>query len=75
MGCESKQKGVELIVSCRTCGRVLTIGAGISNRWTSSMSGRCRPLSHLEVSEIGGDVGTRLLLLTDDHNGDDDDKI
>ena len=39
------------------------------------MSGRCRPLSHLEVSEIGGDVGTRLLLLTDDHNGDDDDKI
>ena len=30
------------------------------------MSGRCRPLSRLEVSEIGGDVEIWLLLLTDD---------
>ena len=36
------------------------------------MSGRFRPLSRLEVSEIGGDVGTRLLLLTDGGDNDDD---
>lgn len=36
------------------------------------MSGRCRPLSRLEVSEIGVDVERRLLLLTDGDGYDDD---
>jgi len=39
------------------------------------MSGRCQPLSRLEVSEIGVDVETCLLLLTDGGGGGyDDDK-
>jgi hypothetical protein len=37
------------------------------------MSGRCPPLSRLEVSEIGVDMETCLLSLTDGGGGDDDD--
>jgi hypothetical protein len=59
-------------VSCRTWDGEVNNWSGISNPWTSSMSGRCRPLSRLEVSEIGVDVEIYLLLLTDGDGYDDD---